>query len=119
MEPIPIYDATAPVTCTATGDEISARIEQLERLRSNLVRIERTAHGMLLHFPNRADLEADLRCFAIDEKQCCQFWGFEVATSPEELVLRWDAPPTLDDHITRLMAFFAGDEPLTAGSGLL
>lgn len=119
MKNIPIYDATAPISCTAASDEVSTRIEQIERMRSNLHRIERTEHGMLLHFPNRPDIEADLRKFTIDEKGCCQFWGFDITAQPDELTLRWDAPPTLDDYVTRLVTFFEGDEPLTASSGLL
>ncbi len=103
MKTIPIYDATAPITCTAASDEVSLRIEQIERMRSNLDRIERTEHGMLLHFPNRPDIEAELRKFTIDEKGCCQFWGFDITTQPDELILRWDAPPTLDEYITRLV----------------
>ena len=119
MTTIPIYDASAPTTCTATSDEIPVRIAQIERMRADLDRIERTAHGMLLHFPNRPDIEAELRRFTVDEKECCRFWGFDIAMTSDELVLRWDAPPALDDHVTRLMTFFEGDEPLTAGSGLL
>lgn len=37
--------------------------------------------------------EADLRRFAVDEKRCCQFWGFAVATTDHDLTLRWDGPP--------------------------
>ena len=119
MKTLPIYDATAAVSCTATSDEIHQRIEQVERMRSNLDRIERTEHGMLLHFPNRPDIEADLRRFAIAEKGCCQFWGFDITTNDDALILRWDAPPTLDDYVTQLVRFFQGDEPLTAQSGVL
>ena len=103
---IPIYDADAPVTCTATSEEIPVRIEQIERMRSNLDRIERSEHGLLLHFPNRPGIEGDLRKFTVDEKGCCQFWGFHIVTRPDELILRWDAPPSLDDYITRLLTFF-------------
>ena len=77
MELIPIYDATAPVACTATGNEIQGRIQQIERMRSDLTRLERTEHGLLLHFPNRPDIDAHLRTFTIDEKGCCAFWGFD------------------------------------------
>ena len=118
MKLIPIYDATAPISCTATTDDLAARIEQVERLRSNLTRIERTDHGMLLYFPDRPGIEADLRRFTIDEKGCCQFWGFAITTNGDELILRWDAPPALGDHVTRLVSFFEGDEPLTTSSGL-
>jgi DNA-binding transcriptional MerR regulator len=116
---IPIYDATAPITCTAAGNEVSGRIEQIERMRSNLDRIERTEHGMLLYFPDRPDLEAELRGFTVDEKGCCQFWGFDITTTPGELILRWDAPSKLGDYLSRLVTFFEGDEALAADSGLL
>ena len=118
MKTIPIYDATAPITCTATSDEIQVRVELLARMHEHLTRIERTEHGMLLHFPNRPDLDADLHQFTADEKACCQFWGFDIATTDEQLILRWDAPPTVDGFVDRLIAYFQGDDP-TAIAGLL
>ncbi len=33
MNPIPIYDATAPIACTINPDDIPERIERLERMR--------------------------------------------------------------------------------------
>jgi hypothetical protein len=118
MKLIPIYDATVPITCSATRDEIPMRMEQVERMRSHLDRIERTEHGVLLHFPNRPDLEAELRRFTADEKGCCPFWGFAITTRPDTVTLRWDAPPALDDYVTRLVAFFESTDPLTPESGL-
>ena len=53
MTTIPIYDATAPIVCTAGSDEIPTRIGQLERMRTALVHVERTEHGLLLELPNR------------------------------------------------------------------
>ncbi|GEM_PF-1690112 len=119
MKPIPIYDATAPITCTIGRDEIPNRIELVERMRHNLQRIERTEHGMLLRFPNRADIEDDLRRFAVDEKRCCQFWGFDVDGDADGLTLRWDGPPDADELVGGLLAYFEGDEPLTSLSGFL
>ncbi len=119
MEPIPIYDATEPVACTIGGDDVAERIELIERMRDALERVERTAHGMLLHFPNRADVDADVRRFAVDEKQCCRFWGFAVVVDGDHLTLRWDGPPAADDVLDQLVAYFEGDEPLTGISGLL
>ncbi len=116
---IPIYDDTAPITCTISSDEIPERIELVERMRDNLDRVERIDHGMLLHFPNRADIDTDLQRFAVDEKRCCQFWGFAITSDPDQLHLRWDAPPTLTEYMDRLLDFFQGDEPLTADAGLL
>jgi hypothetical protein len=118
MKRIPIYDDTAPIACTITSDEIPARVELLERMRTDLDRLERTEHGLLLHFPLQDDIEADLRRFAVDEKRCCEFWGFDVA-SGDDLTLRWDAPPAAADLIARLQAFFEGEEPALDLAGLL
>jgi hypothetical protein len=119
VKTIPIYDATAPIACTADSGEITARLDQIERLHANLQRVERTEHGLLLHFPRRTDIEANVRSFAIVEKACCQFWGFEVTVTDDAIHLRWDAPPSLDAWMDRLVGYFDGDEPITAASGLL
>ena len=119
MKPIPIYDATVPIVCTAGAAEVPRRIDEIERLRTNVIRVEHGERGMLLHFPNRPELAEDVRRFTLDEKQCCQFWGFDIAAVGDELILRWDAPPTAQDLLERLTAYFAGDEPLSAISGLL
>jgi hypothetical protein len=116
---IPIYDATAPITCTIDRDEIPDRIELVERFRQNLERLERTEHGLLLHFPDRPELRADLERFTVDEKRCCQFWGFAVDNTDGDLTLRWDAPPAANELIARIEAYFDDDEPLTSISGLL
>lgn len=87
-------------------------------MRSILERLERTEHGMLLHFAVRPDIEPDLRRLAVDEKRCCEFWGFEVF-SGEVLTLRWDAPLSAGDLVDRLEEFFTGDEPASALAGLL
>ena len=119
MKPIPIYDATVPVACTANGNEIEGRIMQIERMRSDLTRLERMEHGLLLHFPNQSDIHAHLRTFTIDEKGCCAFWGFDIISSDDVLTLRWDGPPDVTDFFEKLVMWFEGDEPLTADSGLL
>ena len=119
MNPIPIYDATAPIACTASSDEITHRIEQIERLRGDLGRLERTEHGLLLHFPNQPDIDAHVRAFTVDEKRCCTFWGFHVTADDDTLTLRWDGPPNVTEFFEKLLTWFEGDEPLTADSGLL
>ena len=118
MKLIPIYDATAPIACTA-GDELPIRIAQIERLRAHLRRVERTEHGLLLSFPGRPEIEDDVRRFAVEEKGCCAFWGFAVAVDGDGLTLRWDGPPDTGEIIDRLHEFFEGDEPLALDSGLL
>lgn len=87
-------------------------------MRTTLTSLERTEHGLLLHFPFCSDVEAELRRFAADEKRCCQFWGFEVL-SGDDLTLRWDAPPSAGDLVDELEAFFRGDAPASALAGLL
>ena len=119
MKSIPIYDATAPVACTAASDEIPVRINQIAELRDSLARVERTEDGLLLHFPNRDDIEARVRRFTVDEKGCCQFWGFEVDTVGDDLILRWEGPPDVSEFMDELHAFFESDQPLTTFSGLL
>jgi hypothetical protein len=118
-ERLPIYDATAPIVCTISAGEVEERIALFERLRTGHVQLDRTAHGVLLHFPARADVEADLRRFADAEKRCCGFWGFEIEREDDGLTLRWEAPPSAGDVVERLIAYLQGDEPLTAMSGLL
>jgi hypothetical protein len=117
---IPIYDATEPVVCTIGTDEVPERVELIERMRSAMERVERTEHGLLLTFPASASIEADLRRFVVDEKRCCQFWGFEIGDGEGGAVtLRWDGPPEASGLVDGLVAFFEGDEPLTLLSGLL
>jgi hypothetical protein len=117
--PIVIYDETAPVACTITSGEIPERIELVERMRDRLVSIDRTEHGLLLHFAPNTDTEADLRRFAVDEKRCCAFWGFAVDAQPADLTLRWDGPPSAGGLLAALHAYFTGDQELTALTGLL
>jgi hypothetical protein len=119
MERIPIYDATAPTVCTIGDDEVAERVELVDRLRARLGGIERTEHGLLLRFAPDVGVEADLRRFALDEKRCCRFWGFEVVATAEELALRWDGPPDAAALLDQLLAYFEGDTELTAISGLL
>ena len=119
MNSIPLYDATAPIVCTADSDEIPKRIAQVERMRAALDHVDRTEHGLLLHFAYESALEADVRRFADDEKGCCQFWGFEIGKDLNDVTLRWDGPPDIGDFLDRLHAYFVGDEPITAVAGLL
>ena len=119
MDLIPLYDDTKPITCTAGAEEIPQRIEQVEHMREHLDRIERTPYGLLLHFPDRDEIDANLRRFVTDEKRCCQFWGFDIERDRGELRLRWDGPPTVNDSFDQLLALFHSDLPITAFSGLL
>ena len=119
MKPIPIYDETATISCTLQPHEVPGRIATVERMRATLDGVERTDDGLLLHFPTRADIEADLRQFVIDEKRCCQFWGFEVVAGDERLTLRWDGPPSARELVDRLEEFFTGDGPADFLAGLL
>ena len=116
---IPIYDDTAPIACTISNAEIPERIELIERMRAAMTSIDRTPTGLLLHFPGDDAIRADLADFAVDEKRCCQFWGFAVTDEPAGVALRWDGPPAVDDLLDRLETFFTTGAPLTALDGLL
>lgn len=113
MKQIPIYDATEPVTCTIGASEIPARLELVERMRTQVSSVDRTEHGMVLHFAGGAAVEADVRQFAVDEKRCCQFWGFEVLTE-DGLALRWDGPPSARALLDQLEAYFRGEGSIDA-----
>ena len=115
----PLYDDSRPLTCSLEQGEVPERVELLERLRGALRSVERTEHGMLLHFPSAPDVEADLRRFAVDEKRCCAFWGFAVETTGDEVTLRWDAPPTAGELVDQLLEWLAGERPLPDVTGLL
>jgi hypothetical protein len=119
MKSIPIYDASAPIVCTISDDEAAERVALLERLRQALDHVERTEHGLLLRFSDEPAIAADVRRFSVDEKRCCQFWGFEVSSKSEELTLRWDGPPGAADLLDQLHAYLVGEQPLTALTGLL
>ena len=109
---IPIYDATAPIVCTLTSGEVQERRALLERLRTVLEGIDRTEHGLLLQVPAEAGVDAELRHFVQVEKQCCQFWGFDVQQAPATVTLRWDAPPAAAGLVAQLLAWFQGDDSI-------
>lgn len=120
MKPIPIYDATAPIACRIGEAEIAGRVELLQRLREHHIDSRRTEHGMELTFPNRTDIDVDVRIFAVEEKRCCAFWGFDVTSDADTVTLRWDGPPDAAELVDRLHAYFGGDGDLdTALAALL
>jgi hypothetical protein len=119
MNRVPLYDTTVPIACTIASEEIPERLALLERVRTNLTRLDETEHGLVLHFPDRPDIAGDLERFTIDEKRCCQFWGFAVDDSDGELALRWDAPPDARDLLVRIAVVLQNDEPLSSIAGLL
>jgi len=116
---IPIYDATAPIACTITNAEIPERVELIERMRARVASVDRTATGMLLHFPDDPTIRDDLATFAVDEKRCCQFWGFAVVDEDDGVALRWDGPPAADDIVDRLETYFRTNAPISTLDGLL
>jgi len=111
MTRIPLYDATAPIVCTASRTELPVRLEVIARLHSYRTGVERTEHGLRLELPNRPDIEADLRQFTLDEKACCPFWGFAVDAAPDGLTLQWEGPPSVDGLLEDLYGYFTGDDP--------
>lgn len=116
---LPLYDVTAPVVCTISPEDKADRIAVMNRMRAATTSIERTHIGLLLHFPREAALEAAVRRFALDEKRCCQFWGFAVVADDDELVLRWDGPPTAGPLLDTLESVLRSGDPIESIEGLL
>ena len=44
----PLYDPTKPIACTIDAADIPKHVARLERIRSQLTRIDRTAFGVVL-----------------------------------------------------------------------
>ena len=116
---IPLYDDTAPISCTITNAEVPERIELIERMRATMTSVDRTPTGLLLHFPDDDAVRADLGLFAVDEKRCCQFWGFAITDEQTGVALRWDGPPAVNELLDQLETFFTSDMPISALDGLL
>ena len=116
---LPLYDDSAAIACTIRSDEIPDRIAIVERMRAAMTSIERTETGLLLEFPRDAAIEADVRRFAVDEKRCCQFWGFAVLDGDHTIALRWDGPPTAAELLDRLDSLLRSDDPVESVQGFL
>lgn len=88
-------DPTAEVACTlpvreagerlnAFGDLVGDRLEAVSRNGDRLrIRLRRLGD---------VDLEAKVRAWAIEEKGCCAFLGFEVESEPDRVTLDIIAP---------------------------
>jgi hypothetical protein len=113
MNRIPIHDASAPVACTITADEIPGRLELLASLRAAVAGVTRTDAGLRLSFPRSTAAEADVREFATAEKRCCQFWGFAVDVDRTAIVLHWDGPPTVSGLLDQLFGYFTGTDDIS------
>ena len=116
MKRIPLYDATAPIVCTIDAAEIPMRRELIDRIRTSVLALARTPDGFVLQLPSEA--EVDARAFAIEEKRCCGFWGFDVTTNGDTVELRWDGPPEVAALVDQLAAYFRGEADLGAITGL-
>jgi len=116
---LPLFDDTAPIVCTIGDDEKADRIGIVERMRASASAIERTDTGLLLQFPRAEAIRADLDRFAIDEKRCCQFWGFAVLEGYDDLALRWDGPATAGELLDAIERVLRSDEAVTTIEGLL
>jgi hypothetical protein len=106
-------DPQAPIACNLPPGEFGQRLRALETIVGrDLIGISRSTNGLTLRFAkgDRADLEADLTRWATDEKACCGFLGFAIASEAGVVTMEVAAPagaePTLDgiDWIVRAAA---------------
>jgi hypothetical protein len=116
---LPLFDETAPIVCTIGDDEKAERVATIERFRAALLSIERTDTGLLLQLPRTDALRADLERFAVDEKRCCQFWGFAVVESENDLALRWDGPPSAGELLDAIERVLRGESAVSSIEALL
>lgn len=116
---IPLYDETASIACTITGAEVPGRIELVERLREVATAVQRTEDGLVLQFPDTEAIRTDLSQFVVDEKRCCEFWGFDVVERDGGLALRWEGPPEVLSLLDQLHDYFTGTAPIWSLQGLL
>jgi hypothetical protein len=107
----PLYDATKPIACTMNAVDMPDHLVLIERIRTNLDHVDRTEHGVSLRLPYTTANVDDLRRFATEEKQCCEFWGFALTEQPD-LVLRWDGPPETTNFMDRLIDYLDGRAPM-------
>ena len=116
---LPLHDDSAPIVCTIGDGEKAERIELLDRMRASVQQIDRTDHGLLLQFPRTDAIDDDIRRFAVDEKRCCQFWGFAVVEGDDTLVLRWDGPETAAPLLDAIEEVLRSDRSIESIEGLL
>ncbi|HUQ39795.1 MAG TPA: hypothetical protein VM030_06535 [Acidimicrobiales bacterium] len=116
---VPLYDPGAAVACSLDDADVPARMATIERLRHAAASIDRTEHGLVLRFGPGGGVDDEVARFARDEKRCCGFFGFAVDREGDDLVLRWDVPPTAGPVLDRLVAYFSGTGDIEDLRGLL
>jgi hypothetical protein len=119
MKRLPFVDDDAPIACSLAPADVPERVALLERLRDAATVVARTPHGLRLSFSPDADVEADVRRFAVDEQRCCTFWAFSVDADRSGVTLRWEGPPAAADLLDHLHRFLRGEEPIGSLDGLL
>jgi hypothetical protein len=107
----PLYDPTKPIACTIDAADIPEHVARLERIRSQLTRIDRTAFGVVLVLPDSDSNASDVEQLAVEEKRCCEFWGFQLVRAGG-VMLRWDGPPEATAWMDALVEYFEGRTPI-------
>ena len=104
-----IPPASTPVACDMTNarDTPDERLAEYRRLFARaLVARERTAIGIRFRFRAEPGIEDWVRDLAAREKECCPFFGFDIAVDGEEVM--WEAAvPETDEARAVLEDFYA------------
>jgi hypothetical protein len=70
------------LVCTLTDDEKAARRDDTDPLFAHVERIEELADGYAVRFPGDETLLPRLAEFIRAERDCCQFFTFELVAAP-------------------------------------
>lgn len=95
----PVEEVAAPIACTLEVTEVPQRLRDWRAVRREAVAREETATGVRLVFDRDVDV-ARLATLAATEQDCCGFLRFDLAISPDQVVLEVrgpeDARPSID-----------------------
>jgi hypothetical protein len=97
--------------CTIDPAGLRQRVDQLDSLVPQVLKLRRDGLTLALEFP--AGAAQDVRAFVVEESRCCPFFAFEVDEIDQRIRLAIRTPPGGEAMLDALHAVFADD-----GTGL-
>ena len=77
-------EAKPPIACQLSPGKYGRRIEDIEDLFSSHTEIRELDDGYAFQFPGDADWAAKLLDFINAERECCQFFTFDLSFEPNQ-----------------------------------